>query len=972
MFNNVQNATAVITSNNFAAGTGIYSLRPLKKDTSVGEIKTCYSNPYGNDDGRIQVYNKLGEPVSPTTSSLLGAQANNFIGIIKNIYNNGIDGIVDTVKGIVTGTGAAGKTDVESYTKTSCEGTPESILAGNSGNGILRAAFKLLGKAQISRIILALKEIKIARDLIMSMIPYNNFALQYSSVGKYNNYKCISNNKGVKIRKMDFYGHVRPEIESVYINGKTELFNNWNRESSVLLQVADIFPDPSVQDTSRFLAKEVMSSKYDYDLLGQKHKSKISSYYASVKNIVPNQYGSIQSIRYLETGRCSFYLNKTYDCNIVFGGDTYINRFALKIKHSFFTQTRFMLPNDSDVRYQNLGNVAYPAFYFNTEGAQLADLSEVVGEFGFAALFKGQTYQSILNVPKNRLDIDNTNHKTLFFQRGYIHLYNYGVPYFLVESDVNVDYRHGKDNRENDFYPRVSDINEWTQEKNVPITHDNKYFYNPDYSTGNTQTTAVINTNIFQPNKDCKVKHTQRLIYSDRAPELQGNKSFDAWLSYKASNKWDFDLDKGLLVSIDGIENTKILCRFEHGLAIHNAYVTISTNLNVAQIDNNRLFQTNPQQFADTNLGYIGTQHKTILKTEFGHIWADAKRGQIFVLGNNGSGIDEISKDGAFHWFKENLPFEIKKQFPDVDIDNNLKGIGLALCFDKRFRRIFVTKLDYKVLDPSVKYDDVYKEFYIIEGNLKKVISLSNTKYFCNKSWTRAYSLITKTWISFYSFIPNYYIDGIDKFSTGINAIDAGMSSLWTHNLTNKSYQVFYGRLNPFIIEVNTKFDLTNKIIYSVEYSCDVLRYHNEFDFAYINNITYNKAIVSNINQTSGILNLVNIDRNNEYEKSKYPIKHTDSHTIAVCKTDNQLWSFNQFKDITKTHYSNLPLILWNCANSKKSLNLALLNYTNDRIDDNNKLIRKDNGSITFINDKHSNYKFLHKFTLNLNNRSFH
>lgn len=970
LFNTLEGAgTAVgsVTQNSFVGGTGISAIRPLKKDTSEGERKKCYTNPYNDDSGKIQTYNKLGEKTSEngTTShgGLLGS-------LVNGVIDNGLSGVVDAVTGAVTGA-VAGKTNVESYTRTSCYGTPESILAGRAGNGIIRSIFTAIGKVQVSRIILALKEIKIIRDLIQSLIPYNNFALQYSSVGKYNNYKCISNNKGVKIRKMDFYGFVRPEIESVQINGKSELFNNWNRESSNLLQVVDTLPSPSVQDTSRFLASEVMSSKYDYDLLGTTYKSKISSYYASVKNIVPNQYGSIQSIRYLETGRCSFYLNKTYNCEIVFGGDTYINRFALKIKHSFFTQTRFRLPNDSDVRYQNLGNAAFPAFYFNTEGAQLDDITELVDGLGFSALIKGQLYKSLLNVPKNRLDIDNTN-KDLFYQRGYIYLYSYGIPYFLVESDVNVDYRHGKDTKDKDFYPRVSDVNEWTQEENVPITFDNTYFYNGDYSTANTITTAVINSSIFQPNRECKTHHTQRLIYSDRAPELQGNKSFDSWLSYKASNKWDFDLDKGLLVSVDGIENTKILCRFEHGLAIHNAYVTISTNLNVAQIDNNRLFQTNPQQFADTNLGYIGTQHKVILKTEFGHIWADAKRGQIFILGNNGSGIDEISKNGTFHWFKENLPFEIGKQFRNVNIDNNLKGIGLTLSFDKRFRRIFVTKLDYKPIVNGIQYDDVYKEFYIVENNLKKVISVTDSNYFCNKSWTRAYSLITQTWISFYSFVPNYYIDGIDKFTTGINAVTNGSSSMWTHNVTNKSYQVFYGRLNPFIIELNTKFDLTDKYICSVEYSCDVLRYHNEFDFAYINDVTYNKAIISNTNQTSGVLHLNNVNRNNEYEKSKYPIRNKDNQEIVVCKVDNNIWSFNQFKDITKTHYSNLPLILWNCANSKKSLNLALLNYENNRIDDDNKMIRKDNGSITFINDKYSNYKFLHKFTLNLNNRSFH
>lgn len=957
-----------LASNNLVAGTGRISIRPIKKDTSVGERKQCFSNPYNTPEGQIQTYDKLGNKTSPESSTAHGGLIGS---IVNGAINDGLSGVVDSIRGRITGP-LAGKTNVESYTQTSCYGTTESILEGRAGNDIIKTFFTILGKAKISRVILAMQEIRIVRDLIMSLSPYKNFALQYNSVGKYNNYKCVKNNTGNKIRSLDFYGFVRPEIESIQINGKSELFNNWNRESGILLQVKETLPSPSVIDNSRFLASEVMSGRpYDYNLFGTKYRRNISAYYASIKNTVPNQYGSIQSIRYLETGRCSYYLDRNYDYSIVFGGDTYINRFAHKIKHPFFTQTRFKGTDGADVRYQTLGNAAYPAFYFNTEGAQLEDIGDVFEDRGILALLSRQTYQSALNVPKNNLDIDNSIN-TIFYQRGYIYLYTYGIPYFLVESDVNVDYRHGKNTKEDDYYPRVSDINEWLQEDNVPITFDNTYFYNPDYSTSNSPSTAIMTNNLFQPNRDCKVQHTQRLIYSDRAPELQSNNSFDSWLVNKASNQHTFDLDKGKLISVDGIENTKILCRFEHGMAIHNAYVTISTNLNVAQIDNNRLFQTNPQQFADTNLGYIGTQHRVILKTEFGHIWVDAKRGQIFILGNNASGLDEISKNGTFHWFKENLPFEIAKQFPKVNIDNNLKGIGLALCFDKRFRRIFVTKLDYKPIVAGIQYDEIYHEFYVIENNLKKIVSVSDTRYFCNKSWTRAYSLLSQTWISFYSFIPNYYIDGVDKFSSGINSIERGMSSLWTHNLTNKSYQVFYGKLYPFIIELNTKFDLTNKFICSVEYACDVLRYHNEFDYAYINNVTYNKAIISNTNQTSGILELDIVDINNEYVKSQYPIRTEKSHKICVTKTDNHIWSFNQFKDVTRTHNSNLPMLLWNCANSQKSLNLALLNYNNNRIDDDSKMIRKDNCSITFINDMYSNYKFLHKFTLNLNNRSIH
>jgi hypothetical protein len=41
--------------------------------------------------------------------------------------------------------------------------------------------------------------------------------------------------------------------------------------------------------------------------------------------------------------------------------------------------------------------------------------------------------------------------------------------------------------------------------------------------------------------------------------------------------------------------------------------------------------------------------------------------------------------------------------------------------------------------------------------------------YFCNKSWTLSFNLNTKSWISFHSYIPNYYIAENNFFYSGLN-----------------------------------------------------------------------------------------------------------------------------------------------------------------------------------------------------------
>lgn len=58
--------------------------------------------------------------------------------------------------------------------------------------------------------------------------------------------------------------------------------------------------------------------------------------------------------------------------------------------------------------------------------------------------------------------------------------------------------------------------------------------------------------------------------------------------------------------------------------------------------------------------------------------------------------------------------------------------------------------------------------------NIKKVVVrtqvyLNDPDYFCNKSWTMSYNLNTGSWISFHSYIPNFYIGENNFFYSGLN-----------------------------------------------------------------------------------------------------------------------------------------------------------------------------------------------------------
>ena len=51
----------------------------------------------------------------------------------------------------------------------------------------------------------------------------------------------------------------------------------------------------------------------------------------------------------------------------------------------------------------------------------------------------------------------------------------------------------------------------------------------------------------------------------------------------------------------------------------------------------------------------------------------------------------------------------------------------------------------------------------------KDIIYLTDEEYFCNKSWTISFDFNTKSWISFHTYIPNFYIGENNFFYSGIN-----------------------------------------------------------------------------------------------------------------------------------------------------------------------------------------------------------
>lgn len=623
-------------------------------------------------------------------------------------------------------------------------------------------------------------------------ITRKNFAYSFNSIASYDYWKNVTN-AGDKQRELATYQYIIPGVQSV---SDTHDINNYQRESSVYIKTAGTTPLPFVKDVPAVASTGLVdNSRFSVSQRGNcgnpEMLEDITSilYYGSLKNIIPNQYGQIYTYQTIDTG---FQVDFDYSPGVatIFGGDTFISRFAFKTKLPFFIDNRVGAPDDSDIFYDEIGNIAYPKYWHSSRSilsnyqAGDTNLQNIISvkavsfdcPQGLAYYNSNGTTTTTTTAAPNTV----TTGSLSYGYDGKFYLFAYGIPYFYCESSINTDLRQATNNKEGDFYPHVSSgiPDSWFQQTFVPIAFDNVYTYNVTYSRQNTD-------NYFShlpenwSNDQCNTVFPFRAIYSD-AQVSDPTSKVNNWLIYRPVSYFDFPQSYGDLISLDGIQNKAVLARFENKSLLYNTMLTINTsNPQAAYLGNDTLFKSAPPiDFAETDLGYVGSQHKFLLKIPEGQITIDAKRGQIFLISGNGATDLTAFGSGVQRFMTDHLAFEILRYFPEADVDNSFSSIGLTGVYDSKFDRIIITKHDYipqfewaKSMyygtDPSTP--SLYKQFFVMDCGQPVVVKVTDPTYFCNKSWTMSFNFNTKSWISFHTYLPNYYIGENNFFYSGLN-----------------------------------------------------------------------------------------------------------------------------------------------------------------------------------------------------------
>ena len=167
--------------------------------------------------------------------------------------------------------------------------------------------------------------------------------------------------------------------------------------------------------------------------------------------------------------------------------------------------------------------------------------------------------------------------------------------------------------------------------------------------------------------------------------------------------------------------------------------------------------------------------------------------------------------------------------------------------------------------------------------------------------WTMSYSLKTRQWVSWHSYIPNFYFHAQERFYSW----KIGEQYLYKHNIQGL-YRTFYDNSYPFIIEfVDNPVPLLSKITDSVLFQSEAKRYDEDTkDYYDVEDITFNKVLFYNTRQISGWLALVTKDQVSNYLNNQ--IKNTLG--VALIDRNERDWTINSFRDFSSS--SNVPLFI--------------------------------------------------------------
>jgi hypothetical protein len=228
---------------------------------------------------------------------------------------------------------------------------------------------------------------------------------------------------------------------------------------------------------------------------------------------------------------------------------------------------------------------------------------------------------------------------------------------------------------------------------------------------------------------------------------------------------------------------------------------------------------------------------------------------------------------------------------------------------------------------------------FAVKDNLGNILdaSVSRQTLIDGKVYTVADAAVAILIISEGKCVINDYVPITEEYVDNIAAIRCKIyntGSIWRHLTNTLVYNKFYGLTEPYIIEYPFSYQSYDEILQNVKDYTKAYKYLPIPDGVYNDNARietdnqyFNKAILYNGQQSTGILELVPKPKNNLSQYMAYPVYNTDSKTITYTKSDN-FYQYNTFWGLVKD--KSIPLFNTTCESLSidKVVNQANMDYT--------------------------------------------
>lgn len=423
--------------------------------------------------------------------------------------------------------------------------------------------------------------------------------------------------------------------------------------------------------------------------------------------------------------------------------------------------------------------------------------------------------------------------------QGRFYIFVTGVIDFWCESEFIGSFREQDSAINGQYYPKISYSDIARADK---IPYDNKFLYNL-VLLNNEIERVYQNLNPTQSDADFIVSYSLK-------NDLQSQN--DKWLQFLPLNYTVLPRIYGKFSGMHYTDDYSILFAFEHKLLYSQLNFTLNTNEGTSLLlTQGDIFSNRLRPLSNEETGYAGcVDPLSFVNTRYGTFFLDRYRKKFFLW--NGQ-LNDVTGNMQ-SWFNQFLHYE----YPDYP--------NSAI----------------------IVYDNFTDNLYLT-GNTAR------------DKWTLSYKPKAQGFISFHSFIPDFYFTDNNTYLTSNEA------GIWKHNIPFK-YTSYYGENATFEVGIIIG-NFKNSELQSVELFAEFIKNSAYGANVYKKNKFFNKSFAYNNNGSTGFMTVLLKDKDNPNESFN---QNSENNPVLmeVTHVGDSIYRFNKFENLRVDH-ENQPLILY-------------------------------------------------------------